>query len=78
MPASLDQPQHQLSLTGAYYLMSNYSYFSNYSKEQQASALFNLLQITAKKQFTLYRHWKWRTTTTVQQVAGSSPLHVLA
>jgi hypothetical protein len=74
--ASLDQPQHRLSLTGAYYLMSNYSYFQNYYQEKQASALFNLLQITLKKEFTIYRHWKWRTETVVQQVAGSSPVHV--
>jgi hypothetical protein len=73
--ASLDQPQHQLSLTGSYYLMTNYSYFSDYSKERQSS-VFNLLQISIKKQFTLYRHWKWRTLTYIQQTAGSSPVHV--
>ena len=74
--ASLDQPQHMLSLTGSYYLLSNYSFVSNYYKEAQASALFNLLQITLKKQFTIYRHWKWRTQTTFQQVAGSAPVHL--
>jgi len=73
--ASLDQPQHQLTLTGAYYLMTNYSYFTNYSFERQSS-VFNLLQISIKKQFTLYRHWKWRTLTYIQQTAGSSPVHV--
>jgi hypothetical protein len=73
--ASLDQPQHQLTLTGAYYLMTNYSYFANYSQERQSS-VFNLLQISIKKQFTLYRHWKWRTLTYIQQTAGSSPVHV--
>jgi len=73
--ASIDQPQHQLSLTGSYYLMTNYSYFSNYSQERQSS-VFNLLQISIKKQFTLYRHWKWRTLTYIQQTAGSSPVHV--
>jgi hypothetical protein len=74
--ASLDQPQHHLSLTGSYYLMSNYAYFSDYYKEGQASSLFNLLEISIRKQFTLYRHWKWRTETIFQQVAGSSPVHV--
>jgi len=73
--ASLDQPQHQLTLTGSYYLMTNYSYFTNYSFERQSS-VFNLLQISVKKQFTLYRHWKWRTLTYIQQTAGSSPVHV--
>jgi hypothetical protein len=74
--ASLDQPQHHLTLTGAYYLMSNYAYVADYYKEQQASSLFNLLQISIQKQFTIYRHWKWRTLTIFQQVAGSSPVHV--
>lgn len=73
--ASLDQPRHQLTLTGSYYLMTNYSYFTAYSKERQSS-VFNLLQISAKKQFTLYRHWKWRTLTYLQTTAGSSPVHV--
>jgi hypothetical protein len=74
--ASLDQPRHQLLLTGSYYLMSNYTYVTDYYKEQQASSLFTLLRVGAYKQFTLYRHWKWRTNTVLQQVAGSSPVHV--
>jgi len=73
--ASLDQPQHQLSLTGAYYLMTNYAFFTNYSRIAQAD-VFNLLQISVRKQFTLYRHWKWRTLTYLQQTAGNSPVHV--
>ena len=74
--ASLDQPEHFMSLTGSYYLMSNYSYVSNFYKLGQAGALFNMLEISLKKQFTIYRHWKWRTNTTFQQVAGSAPVHV--
>jgi hypothetical protein len=74
--ASLDQPQHQLALTASYYLMSNYSYFTDYYKEAQESTLFNLLSVSIKKQFTLYRHWKWRTLTVLQKTAGSSPVHV--
>jgi hypothetical protein len=73
--ASLEQPQHQLLLTASYYLLTNYSYFHDYYKVAQAP-VFNLLQVTLQKQFTLYRHWKWRTLTTIQQVVGSSPIHV--
>ena len=73
--ASLEQPQHQLVLSASYYLLTNYSYFHDYYKVAQAP-VFNLLQVTLQKQFTLYRHWKWRTLTTIQQVAGSSPVHV--
>jgi hypothetical protein len=73
--ASLEQPQHQLVLSASYYLLTNYSYFHDYYKIGQAS-VFNVLQVTLQKQFTLYRHWKWRTLTTIQQVAGNSPVHV--
>jgi hypothetical protein len=74
--ASIDQPEHLLNLSASYYLMSNYAYVTNYYQESQASSVFNLLQVTLKKQFTIYRHWHWRTITTLQQVAGSSPVHV--
>ncbi|HEV3412253.1 MAG TPA: putative porin [Puia sp.] len=74
--ASLDRPQNLLRITGSYYLLSNYTYITDYSRVRQAAALFNLLEINVKKQFTLYRHWKWRTNTILQQVAGSAPVHV--
>lgn len=74
--ASLDRPQNLLSITASYYLLSNYTYIADYYKVRQAAALFNLLEINVKKQFTLYRHWKWRTNTILQEVAGNSPVHV--
>jgi hypothetical protein len=74
--ASLDRPQNNLNLTASYYLLSNYTYIANYYQVRQASTLFNLLEINIQKQFTLYRHWKWRTNTILQQVAGTAPVHV--
>jgi len=74
--ASLQQPEHDLTLTGSYYLMSNYSYFTDFYKERQESTLFNLLQISLRKQFNLSRVWHWRTLIIIQQTAGSSPVHV--
>lgn len=74
--ASLDRPQNLMSITGSYYLLSNYTYIANYYQVRQAASLFNLLEINVKKQFTLYRHWKWRTNTIFQQVAGAAPVHV--
>lgn len=73
--ASLEQPQHQFLLTGSYYLLTNYSYVHDFIKLSQAP-VFTILQINLRKQFTLYRHWKWRTNTSIQQIAGSSPVHV--
>lgn len=73
--ASLEQPQHKLKLSGSYFLMGNYAYYQDYFQQRQAS-LFNLLQISIQKEFSLTRHWKWRTQTILQQIAGSSPVHV--
>ena len=74
--ASFEQPRIHLKLKGSYYLMTNYAYFQDYYKERQESAIFNLLQITAEKEFILHRHLKWRAMAVIQQVAGSSPVHV--
>jgi hypothetical protein len=74
--ATLDNPKYKIRLTGAYYLLSNYSYFQDYFKQRQESSLFNVLEITAQKQFTLYKNWHWRTMFVLQQVAGSSPVHL--
>ncbi|HZE85141.1 MAG TPA: putative porin, partial [Puia sp.] len=74
--ATIERPQSHLRLRGSYYLMSNYSYFSGYYKEEQQSALFNLLQVSLQKEFIIHGPWKWRTLVVMQQVAGSSPVHV--
>jgi len=74
--ASFEQPRIHLKLRGSYYLMSNYAFFQDYYKERQESSIFNLLQISAEKEFILHRHLKWRAMAVVQQVAGSSPVHV--
>ncbi len=74
--ASLDIPRLHLKLNGDYYLMSNYAYFTNYFKQRQQSALFNLLQVTALKDIALSKHWIWHAMVVLQQVAGSAPVHV--
>lgn len=76
--ASLDQPQHQLRLSGSYYLVSNYTYFTNYDEAQQQSTLFNILQISAEKVFILHKHWKWRASVVFQQKAGPAPVNIPA
>ncbi len=74
--ASFEQPRIHLKLSGSYYLISNYAFFQNYVKQRQETSLFNVLQITAEKEFILHRHLKWRAIAIAQQVAGSSPVHV--
>jgi hypothetical protein len=73
---TLDQPQRKLRLTGSYYLLSNYSFYKNYFQPDQASAIFNVLQITAQKQVQLYKNWNWKTWIVLQQKAGNAPVNL--
>jgi hypothetical protein len=73
---SLDQPLHQLKFTANYYLISNYAYFEAYSKEEQQSSLFNVLQIGVEKVIRLRKNWIWRIALELQQKAGSSPVNL--
>jgi len=74
--AVLDQPLYHFKLYGNYYLINNYHYFTDYYKENQQSSPFNVLQITAEKKFVWHRHLVWRTSLTLQQQAGATPVHL--
>ena len=74
--ASLYQPALNLQLTGDYYLVSNYSYFTAFYKLDQYDAIFNLLRISAQKVFRLSRHLNWYANVYVQQKTGAAPVHV--
>lgn len=74
--ASIEQPARKLRLTGAYYLLTNYTYFEKYYLAKQSSALFNVLQVTAEKEFKLTRHLQWIAELTVQQKAGNGPVNL--
>ncbi|MEO7450831.1 MAG: putative porin [Chitinophagaceae bacterium] len=74
--ASIDQPQRKLKLSGSYFLVTNFSYFSDYYHAKQAAAAFTLLQISAEKEFRLRKHLQWILEMTVQQRAGDGPVNV--
>lgn len=75
--ATLDQPRYGLKLSGSYYLVSNLTYFSSMGQQAQSSSLFNLLRVTAEKQFRLGRRgWNWKTWLILQQRAGDGPVNV--
>lgn len=74
--AAIERPQSRLRLSGNYYLITNYTYFNAINQREQESGLFNLLQVTLEKQFTLYKSWQWRTMVVLQQKAGSAPVNV--
>jgi hypothetical protein len=72
----IEQPQHKLKLSGTYNLITNYTYFRDYYHTDQSAALFNLLQLGLDKEFRIGRRWRWYTTITLQQKAGSAPVNV--
>lgn len=75
--ASLERPQSGLRIWGNYFLLSNYTYLRDYYKVEQASSLFNLLQIGLEKDFVLSRKGlHWRTWVVFQQRAGNAAVNV--
>jgi hypothetical protein len=73
---SLDLPKIKTKIYGRYLLISNYSYFKDFYHPAQEGTLFNMLQITAQKEFKLGRRWNWRTWVVIQQVTGNPPVNV--
>lgn len=74
--ASLYHAKLKLQLSGHYYLVSNYSYFSGYFEPMQQSSLFNVLQITASKRVPVGKHWNWYIDVTLQQPTGTAPVNL--
>ncbi|AHF17012.1 putative porin [Niabella soli] len=76
--ADIYQPLLQLRLTGHYYLMTNYTYYTDFYKINQYNAPFNVVQIGLNKVFGVGRtkQWKWRSEVYFQQVLGGAPLHI--
>lgn len=73
---SFDIPKLRMYVHGRYLLMSNYTYFSDYKEPQQYGTLFNMLQVSAEKQFRLGKNWSWRTWVVVQKLTGSPPINL--
>ncbi|HVZ56209.1 MAG TPA: putative porin [Chitinophagaceae bacterium] len=74
--ASVENPALRLRLAGDYYLLSNYTYLTDYFRLHQENALFNLLRISLQKTFRIGRHWNWYTDIYVQQKTGNVQLSV--
>ena len=73
---SFYNPLLRLRLSGHYYLVGNYTYFTEYYKPQQESALFNFLQVSLEKVFRLGKKWNWYTDIYLQQKTGAVHLNV--
>ncbi|MCF1713522.1 putative porin [Flavihumibacter sp. RY-1] len=73
---SLDNPLKRWNLSASYYLVSNFSYFTDFYKPAQASALFNVLEVSAEKTFKVGRRWNWMARVQLQQRAGDGPVNM--
>ena len=71
-----EQPKLKLKLTGKYYLVTNYTYYSGYIQVAQASTLFNVLQISGEKIFRIGGNWNWKAWVTLQQRVGDGPVNL--
>lgn len=73
---SFELPQQRLKLSGRYLLLSNFTYYKSYTQAAQYNTLFNVLQVTAEKQFKIGGNWNWRTWVVIQQLTGNPPVNV--
>jgi hypothetical protein len=74
--ASFEQPKLRLKLSGKYFLVTNYTYYSGYMQVAQASTLFNVLQVSGEKVFRIGRSWNWKTWVVLQQRLGDGPVNL--
>ena len=74
--SSFDLPKLKANIYGRYLLISNYTYFENFVQPAQYGTLFNMLQVTAQKQFKIGGKWNWRTWLVIQQLTGNPPINV--
>ena len=73
---SLFNDAYHFSLSGEYYLVSNYLYFNNFLSPAQNGSLFNVLHLTAKKQLKLSRVLNLYSEIHFQQLIGNPSLHI--
>lgn len=73
---ALNNDAFNFSLSGEYYLVSNYMYFDNFFSPAQTGTLFNLLHISGKKQLKLSRVLNLYSEVHFQQAVGNPPLHL--
>jgi hypothetical protein len=70
-----DNAHLKYTLQVNYFVLTNYTYFKNFSESAQDNSVFNLWQIVLNKQFTA-GHFNWYLDLALQQTIGNSPLHV--
>jgi hypothetical protein len=74
--ASLYQPSLRLRLSGHYYLLTNYTYITDYYVLSQYSPLFNVLRVGVEKTIKLGKNWNWHADVYFQQAIGNAPVNL--
>lgn len=73
--ASYALPSFRFRLTGHYYLVTNYTYLTNYFELKQESSLFNVLQVAVEKTIRLGKRWNWHAELYFQQKIGDAEVN---
>lgn len=76
LSAAVYQPGIRLKLTVQYFLVSNYTYFTDYYKAEQQEALFNLLMLAIEKKLSIGKNWVWYSDIYFQKKTGAVPINV--
>jgi hypothetical protein len=76
LSALLELPSIRTTLSGDYYLLSNYLYFSGFNRAKQSAALFNLLRLGISRQFRMGRHWRWYLDLYAQLTTPDAPVNL--
>jgi hypothetical protein len=71
-----DVPLLRLRLGGSYTLVSNYTYFRNYTQSVQEATLLNFVQLQLSKIVRLSKRWNWYSEWYLQKTSGQAPVHV--
>ncbi|HVX28677.1 MAG TPA: putative porin [Parafilimonas sp.] len=74
--AVINIPPADFQLTGEYYLVTNYTYFSSLYTATQSSSLFNVLHIAAQKKISVSKHFNWYLEGNLQQTTGNPPVNL--
>ena len=73
--ATYTLPSFRFRLTGHYYLVTNYTYLTNYYQLNQESSLFNVLQVNLEKTIRLGKRWNWHAELYFQQKIGDAEVN---
>jgi hypothetical protein len=63
-----------VTLSATNYVIANLPYFKDYTKTDQYTTVFNLLQLTASKKIKLTKYWNWYIDIILQQTDGGAPV----